>query len=277
MHLSDQARLEERSGVRYVEHAHIERHEHGVESTTDAGSAAIPVARLHALLIGPGTTISQAALVLAAQNGCAVHAVRSDGTTVVAFGAPLTSEYPLLGAQAQTASDAARRLASIRWQLHRRFPDACLPDGDNVERLRGMEGRLQRSLYSAVARDHRISWRCRSTSLPWEDLDPPNRLLSTATGVLHSVVHVGVDAIGVSPHLGIFHRTKHRGFVYDIADLYKAKICVAPAFARAREVMEGRELDDAVRACRSDVVEATARSDFWREFTADVRSVIGVP
>jgi len=68
--------------------------------------------------------------------------------------------------------------------------------------------------------------------------DVVNMALSAAHACLYGVVHSVIVALGCSPGLGFVHTGHERSFVYDIADLYKAKITIPIAFEVAAEQSE---------------------------------------
>lgn len=48
---------------------------------------------------------------------------------------------------------------------------------------------------------------------------------------MYGVVHAAVLALGCSPALGFVHSGTQMGFVYDVADLYKARVTIPLAFS----------------------------------------------
>lgn len=65
----------------------------------------------------------------------------------------------------------------------------------------------------------------------WEAQDPVNLALSAANTCLYGVVHAAILALGCSPALGYVHTGTQHAFVYDIADLYKARVTLPLAFS----------------------------------------------
>ena len=64
----------------------------------------------------------------------------------------------------------------------------------------------------------------------------PNKILTAANAALYSLVLSAVTATGLSPHIGFIHTGSPLPFIYDIADLYKDKLCVSFAFQMTAEL-----------------------------------------
>lgn len=70
-----------------------------------------------------------------------------------------------------------------------------------------------------------------TTPAPGTPRNPVNLALSAANVCLYGVVHSALLALGCSPALGFIHSGTQHAFIYDIADLYKAKITIPLAFS----------------------------------------------
>jgi CRISP-associated protein Cas1 len=95
-----------------------------------------------------------------------------------------------------------------------------------------MEGQRMKALYRMLADKHRIP-RFRRNYDPerWETQDPVNLALSAANACMYGVVHAATLALGCSPALGFIHSGTQHAFIYDIADLYKARVTIPLAFS----------------------------------------------
>jgi CRISPR-associated protein Cas1 len=71
--------------------------------------------------------------------------------------------------------------------------------------------------------------------------------LSAANTALYGVCHAAILGLGCSPALGFIHSGKQHAFVYDIADLYKAKHTIPLAFALHRSPSPEREARQSLR------------------------------
>lgn len=89
-----------------------------------------------------------------------------------------------------------------------------------------------KALYRTFAQRYRTGKFRRSYDpAQWDAQDPVNLALSAASACLYGVVHAVTLALGCSPALGFIHSGTQHAFVYDIADLYKAKVTVPLAFS----------------------------------------------
>lgn len=223
-------RISDRISFLYLEHANIHRDSNALTVTDEHGTAHIPAATIGTLLLGPGTTVTQQAMLLLADSGATAVWVGERGVRYYAHGNPLARSSRLLEAQAAAVSNRRTRLQVARAMYELRFP------GEDVTRLtmqqlRGREGSRVRQIYRDQSNRTGVEWRRRQYDPDrWEDADPINQALSAANAALYAVIHSVVVALGCSPALGFIHTGHHRSFVYDIADLYKSEVSIPVAF-----------------------------------------------
>lgn len=282
--LADLARVQDRLSFLYLERCVIHRDSNAITATDEKGVVHIPAATLGVLMLGPGTTITQQAMMLLADNGATAVWVGEHGIRYYAHGRSLARSSRLLIAQAAAVSHRDRRLAVARAMYRMRFPDEDTSTL-TMQQLRGKEGARVRRCY----REH-----SRRTGVPWDNReynpddftasDPINQALSAAHACLYGIVHSVIVAIGASPGLGFIHTGHERSFVYDIADLYKAEISIPIAFdivangstdigadtrrAVRDRVNDGGILDRCVRDIRTLLLTPTASGPIdedWRE------------
>jgi CRISPR-associated protein Cas1 len=237
----------------YVERARIDRHELAVAAWDDEGMIPIPCAALAALVLGPGTTVTQAAMRTLADHGCTVVWAGEEGVRFYASGAGETRRTNLLEAQAKAWADPRFRLRVARLLYAMRFPGQDVSKL-SLTQLRGREGARVRAAYAAASSQTGIPWKKRNYDRSdWYGADPVNRALSAANACLYGVCHAGIVSLGCSPGLGFIHTGKTLSFVYDLADLYKAETTIPAAF---RAVASGQShLEQAARhACRDTFV-----------------------
>src|SRR5437016_5666384 len=77
-------RISDRLSFLYVEHAKIDRDANAVTIWQADGVASIPAAMLAALLLGPGTRLTHAAVALLAGSGCTVAWTGEEGVRLYA-------------------------------------------------------------------------------------------------------------------------------------------------------------------------------------------------
>jgi CRISPR-associated protein Cas1 len=239
----------------YVEHATLNQKNQAIEYwRQEEGRVMIPVANLSVLMLGPGTSISHAAVKTLAENGCSVLWVGEESTRFYASGTGETRKSFHLLRQAELASDPESRLAVIREMYQIRF-DEILPPELTLEQIRGKEGARVRSAYYQAAAEHGVEWQGRRYDRSnWGRGDPVNRALSAANALMNGVCHAAIVSGGYSPAIGFIHTGKQLSFVYDIADLYKSEITVPLAFETVAESKE--KVESRVRAaCREKFKE----------------------
>ncbi len=219
----------------YVEHCKIEKDAKAIAVFDAEGKTSVPCANLTTLLIGPGSTITHAAVQTLADNGCMVMWSGEGAVRFYALGLGETRSSKRLLRQAYLSSLPTLRLRVVRRMYEMRFAEA-VPEDLTLEQLRGREGVRVRTAYSQASAATGIAWNGRSFNRnKWTDADPVNRALSCANSCLYGVCHAAIVSAGYSPALGFIHTGRMLSFVYDIADLYKADITIPVAFEIAKE------------------------------------------
>lgn len=233
----------------YVEHKQIDQDAKAISLNDKAGKVAVPCAGLTALLLGPGTSITHAAIKTLADNGCLVLWTGESGVRFYAQGMGETRSARRLLHQARLCSDPELRLQVVRRMYEMRFSEPLDP-GLTLQQIRGKEGIRVREAYARASRETGIEWSGRSYRRDdWYSASPVNRALSAANSCLYGVCQAAVVSAGYSTALGFIHTGKMLSFVYDVADLYKAEITVPIAFVEAAGGLEGLE-SRVRRACR---------------------------
>lgn len=233
----------------YVEHCRVEQEAKAIALHDIDGKTSVPCASLLLLMLGPGTSISHAAVRVLADSGCLVAWVGEEGVRFYAQGMGETRSARGLLRQAQLASHPPSRLAVVVRMYRMRFAEPLSP-GLTLQQIRGKEGIRVREAYARASRETGIPWHGRTYRRDgWGDADAVNRALSAANSCLYGVCHAAIVAAGFSPALGFIHTGKMLSFVYDVADLYKADISIPAAFRAASEGDAG--VESRVRfACR---------------------------
>lgn len=227
----------------YVEKGRVEQQDKAVAWWGPEGIVAIPAASLAVLLLGPGTTITHAAIKSLSECGCTVCWVGQDCTRFYAAGTGETRSADHLAKQVQAWADAELHMRVVRSMYEMRFPEV-LPEGLELKQIRGMEGVRVRDTYARLSRETGVPWHGRNYERnDWKSADPINRALSAASPCLYGVCHAAIVSAGYSPALGFIHTGKQLSFAYDIADLYKMDTVVPAAFkvvAESEEHVESR-------------------------------------
>lgn len=138
----------------YLEHGRLEVDDSSVKwISADGTLCRIPAATVSALLFGPGTTVTHAAMKACAESNTPVCWTGEECLHFYAFGLTpnLTNDVPRLHAEA--SADKRRRTQIARAMFQMRFPDVAV-DGKSIKDLRGMEGLRVRALYTELGLKH---------------------------------------------------------------------------------------------------------------------------
>lgn len=214
----------------YVEHAILDQKDSAIELIDKDGRVLVPVAALCILMLGPGTSITHAAVRTLSDNGCSVVWTGAEGTKFYSQGIGETRKGYHLLHQAKMVSYPDLHMDVVIRMYKQRF-NQTLSRELSLPQLRGMEGVRVRETYAAASRKFGVKWSGRNYDRGnWNNADPLNRALSAANALLNGVTHAAIISGGYSPGLGFIHTGKQLSFVYDIADLYKTEFSIPAAF-----------------------------------------------
>jgi CRISPR-associated protein Cas1 len=257
----------------YIERSTIDQDQHAIAVRDAEGTTLVPCTMLNALLLGPGTSITHAAVHTLAAAGCSVVWVGEQGVRTYASGTGETRSARHLARQATAWADPVQHMAVVRRMYALRFGEDLDPS-DTLQQIRGREGVRVRDAYARASRETGVPWRGRVVPRPGQgESDAPNRAISAANSCLYGVCHAAIVAAGYSPGLGFVHVGKQLSFVYDIADLYKVDVTVPVAF-RAVAENDGSGLETRVRrACR----DAFASGRLLARIVPDMDRLLAMP
>lgn len=225
----------------YVEHCRIDQEARAIAIHDEAGKVPVPCANLALLMLGPGVSISHAAISVLADHGCLVAWCGEEGVRFYAVGMGETRSASNFLHQARMWAHADLRMQVVRRLYQLRFSEKFDPEL-TLQQIRGMEGIRVREAYAKAARETGVSWSGRSYRRDnWSSADPVNRALSAANSCLYGICHAAIVSAGFSPALGFVHTGKMLSFVYDVADIYKAEVTIPVAFRAAAGGQEGLE------------------------------------
>jgi len=227
----DLHRIEDRLSTCYVERCHVERDGNAVCLVNREQTVRLPAAMVACLLLGPGTRITHAAMVLLADSGTAVCWVGDRGVRMYASGLGVSRGAALLHRQAWLVTRPTQRISVARQMYDMRFPGEDT-SSLTMQQLRGREGARIKKLYRQQSLRTGVPW-ARREYRPGDALaagDDVNRLLSAGNAALYGLCHAVIVGIGASPALGFVHTGGAISFVLDIADLYKADYTIPAAF-----------------------------------------------
>jgi len=257
----------------YVDRCRIEVEDKSIAILDTEGKTPVPCAAITLLMLGPGSTITHAAIRALADNGCMVAWTGEEGVRMYAFGTGETRSARNLYRQIARWADPDQRLAVVKALYALRFPKKDVNKHTSLKQLRGMEGARVRHSYAEMSLLTGVPWFGRIVGKGnWERADPVNRALSAANSALYGVCHAAIVSLGYSPAVGFIHTGKQLSFVYDIADLYKTQISIPAAFliaAAGEDDIDSR----ARRACR----DAFREQRILERIVDDIERVLRAP
>lgn len=205
--------------------------------TMDAGDYSIPYQAVSMILLGPGTSVTQDVLRLAARHGLLLAAVGEGG--VKSYTAPPLGQgrSDVARAHAQRWADPQRRLDAARRLYAWRF-GRVLPHRD-IETLRGIEGARIKESYKRVAERYGVEWHGRR----YDRGDPtgadlPNQAINHAATFVEAAADIAVAATGALPPLGFIHEESSNAFTLDVADLFRVEVTLPLAFSTVKACKE---------------------------------------
>ena len=266
------ARMSARISFLYAERCVVNRDGNSLTITDQRGVAYVPATQLAALLLGPGTKITYAAMALLGDAGVTTLWVGERGVRYYAHGRPPAKSSRMAEIHAQVISNQRKRLDCARRMYALRFP------GEDVSRLtmaqlRGREGARMKRIYAAEAERTGVFWNRRSYDPnDFDSSDPINQALTAGSAALYGIAHAVIAALGFIPALGVVHTGTDRSFVYDVADLYKAEISIPAAFD-AVTAQQGSPSVEVRRRIRDQVVSHRLMPRMVR----DLKALFDVP
>jgi CRISPR-associated protein Cas1 len=264
-------RFSDRWSYLYLEMGRLDVDADGLGFHQGDGVTAVPIDQLSVVMLGPGSTVTHAAVKALSRNNCLVAWTGQDGVRLYAASTGGTYSARRLIRQAKLVSNEDARLA-VAWRMYRfRFAEP-VPPVIALESIRGMEGIRVRRAYAQAAQKYGVAWKGRNYDQDdWNKGDPVNRALSAANACLYGICHAGILSAGYSPALGFIHTGKMLSFVYDIADLYKTEVTIPVAFRITAE-----QQPDLERTVRIECRKAFHEFSLMERLLPDITEVLDV-
>ena len=220
----------------YLEHGRLEVDDSSIKWIgADRLVYRLPVATLSAVLLGPGTTVTHAAMKACADSNTPVCWIGEDCMRFYAFGITPNHTNDMPRKHAALWADKKKRAEIARRMFVLRFPDLDV-QAHSVPELRGMEGLRVRTKYAELGQQYGVTWKGRDYDKSnWNIADGINRTLSAANASLYAVCAAVCCSLGYLPSLGFVHDAGTLPFIYDVADLYKEITSMPAAFQAIRQ------------------------------------------
>lgn len=220
----------------YMEHGRLEVDDSSIKWIgADKLVCRLPVATISAVMLGPGTTVTHAAMKACADSNTPVCWIGEEGMRFYAVGITPNHDNSMPRKHATAWADKKRRTEIARRMFTRRFPGVDA-QAHSIAELRGMEGLRVRAKYAELGQQYGVTWKGREYDKSnWNLADGINRALSTANASLYALCAAVVCSLGYLPSLGFVHDAGTLPFVYDVADLYKVITSYPAAFQAIRQ------------------------------------------
>ena len=259
---------------RYVQHKRIHQDKMGLVLETDIGIEQISISNLQVLLVGPGCSITSAAIRDLADHNCTVVWMGEEGVRFYSCGLGATNSgknaehHARIWANPQEGQKVIQRMYSIRYGQD--FPDIT---NMTLNEIRGHEGQRVKKAYAEQAKQQGVVWNGRSYNRgAWDATDAVNQALSATSACLYSLCHSVVLSVGFLPSLGFLHNDNARAFAIDIADMYRETVTIPIAFSLMANTVPDVNGTMARRACR----DYFAKNNFLEKILKDTYFVLGV-
>lgn len=216
----------------YLEHGRLEVDDSSVKWIgADFTVIRIPVATVSVLMLGPGTTVTHAAMKACADCNTPVCWIGEQGMRFYAFGVTPTHDNARARHQAAVHASREKNTEVARRMFRMRFGDEVDVDNQSIKSLRGMEGKRVKALYANMGVQYGVTWKGRSYNPEnWDLADNINRAVSAANASLYALTTAVVCSMGYLPQLGFIHTAGTLPFVFDLADIYKPETTLVAAF-----------------------------------------------
>ena len=256
----------------YLEHGRVEVDDSSIKWVdSESGTVKLPVAVLACLLLGPGTSITHEAIKVLAAANCTVMWVGEDSLLYYANGISPTTNTKNLLRQLKAASDPKMSIEVARRMFARRFPGIDLSKKTLAEMM-GMEGVRVRQLYFQKAKRYNVEWHGRKFQPgAFSQSDTTNRILTACNAALYGILCSVVHSSGFSPYIGFIHSGCPLPFIYDLADLYKAELCIDLAFSLSAQLGNHYDKSTVSTAFRNRVLEM----DLLGTAVDDINAMLG--
>ena len=142
----------------FLEHGRLEVDDSSVKWIDEKCHViSIPCATVNTILLGPGTSVTHAAIKSISESNCTVCWVGSDSLLYYATGETPTADTYNLKKQLSLYSSPKKKLETARKLFSYRFPDLDLQN-KSLSEMMGMEGYRVKSLYKTTAEKYGIEW-----------------------------------------------------------------------------------------------------------------------
>lgn len=208
----------------YLEHGRLEVDDSSIKwISSDDGVMRIPVARITTLVMGPGSTVTHAAIAMCARMNTVILWVGDDNLHFYAYGVSVNEKCITTMRHAELYADLECREQIAIKMFKYRFGQEV--EGKSIEQLRGMEGFRVKKMYRELSEEYGVAWIHRNSSDMLSHIIGPqddiNKMITISNFYLYSICLSVCLSMGYLPALGFIHVDGKTPFIYDVADLVK--------------------------------------------------------
>lgn len=227
----------------YVEKCRIEQDNFAVKLVYLDNEVSVPCACLTVLFIGPGVSITHAAIITLSNCGCLIVWCGENLRRFYAYGLGETKSAKNILKQAMACMNEDLHLKIVQKMYNLRFSDLNL-EKSTLNQMRGMEGVRMRTAYHILSKQFGVSWTGRNLQgINYNKMNMINKAISYNNSLLYALCSGIVTTLGYSTSLGFIHVGNVNSFIYDIADLYKVETTLPAAFEVVSRVQQDKNID----------------------------------
>lgn len=259
--------MRHREPMAYLERARVSVSHNKVVaySNSNPDGLELPVGSIGCLLLGPGTSITNEAVKIAARRDCCILWSGGGGIPIHCFSGNYRSPKNLL-LQASLMVDEPRRLEIGRKLLLARN-SFLLKDFHKIPAEEVSKAKSIQELLLVEARWAKTLYREQNTAA---GLMEHNKLLKLANFMCYGLVTPLIINLGFNPNIGILHgQNRGGGPIFDIADLIKPTCSL-------RTSIDACLLNLSENEIKSKVLTAFAENNFQKRLIALIVEIYGL-
>lgn len=258
-----------------IERSKIEVSGSHVTSRDKEGVFNVPVASIHCLMLGNGTSITADAAAMCAKHNCYVAFIKGGMNAHSVWHCGRYSDPQNLVKQVHNHSDPIKRLNIAKELTKTRLrylsePFKSLIVGSdidncsNIQQLLGIEGSFARKTYAILSsKFSETAFKRDQTSFLGT-----NSSLTIANNALYNFIATILISRGLSPSIGFLHGQSRRGgLVFDIADVFKHPLYF-------EEVFSGEYDGNASKLMRFISGKLSEKRKFWVKQIIEVSGIV---
>jgi CRISP-associated protein Cas1 len=256
----------------YAEMGRLCVKESSLHFTNDATDIVIPVGRISAIFLGPGTTVTHNAIKICAWSNC----------STVWVGEDISKCYAISSSQSRSSSNLLKQIyllehkkqSILRKYYLKRFGKAPLLFKYTEEQIRGIEGAAMKKIYIECALKYGVPYSGRRKTEDWSGQPIYDRSISTINSFLYGLCSAVLSTLGYSTALGILHSGNMLSLSFDIADLYKKEFSIPLGFEIAKECKNNSTVEsDLNRIIRRRSFEKFSKEKLLNKILSDLEDI----